>query len=76
MPLQSQYKGYALRVIVAESFKEGLSILIPPEKLRKVFHDIVDANFLQMANLEKQIVKLAKARDLLLPKLMNGEVAV
>ena len=31
MPLQSQYKGYALRVIVAESFKEGFALLIKRE---------------------------------------------
>ncbi len=31
MPLQSQYKGYALRVIVAESVKEGFALLIKRE---------------------------------------------
>lgn len=53
-----------------------LSLLNPPRTLRKLFHETVEASFLQIANLEKQIEKLAKARDLLLPKLMNGEVAV
>ena len=31
MPLQSQYKGYALRVIVAESVKEGFDLLMKRE---------------------------------------------
>lgn len=31
MPLQSQYKGYALRVIVAEIFKEGFDLLMKRE---------------------------------------------
>ncbi|MGF1614693.1 MAG: restriction endonuclease subunit S [Gammaproteobacteria bacterium] len=53
-----------------------VSLLNPPSTLRKLFHETVEASFLQIANLEKQIEKLAKARDLLLPKLMNGEVAV
>ncbi len=48
----------------------------PPKTLRKHFHETVESSFLQIENLEKQIVKLARARDLLLPKLMNGEVAV
>jgi len=53
-----------------------LGLLNPPRTLRKLFHETVEANFLQIANLEKQIEKLAKARDFLLPKLMNGEVVV
>ena len=31
MPLQSQYKGYTLRVIVAESVKEGFDLLMKRE---------------------------------------------
>ncbi|WP_419653701.1 hypothetical protein [Thiolapillus sp.] len=31
---------------------------------------------LQISNLQRTTEKLAKARDLLLPKLMNGEVVV
>jgi type I restriction enzyme, S subunit len=53
-----------------------LVLLYPPRGLRILFHETVEANFQQIANLEKQIERLAKARDLLLPKLMNGEVAV
>ncbi|NLN59754.1 MAG: restriction endonuclease subunit S [Deltaproteobacteria bacterium] len=53
-----------------------LSILYPPQILRNLFHGTVEPIFLQIANHEKQIDNLAKARDLLLPKLMNGEVEV
>ena len=53
-----------------------LILVLPPGNLRKLFHESVDASFLQIANLEKQNRKLAEARDFLLPRLMNGQVAV
>lgn len=53
-----------------------LYLLLPPKALRNLFHETVEPNFLQIANLKKQREKLAQARDLLLPKLMNGEVPV
>ncbi len=53
-----------------------LSLVFPPANLRNLFHEGVDASFRQIATLEKQNQKLAQARDLLLPRLMNGEVAV
>ena len=53
-----------------------LGLLLPSRNLRDLFKETVEVCFLQIANLEKQTEKLAKARDLLLPKLMNGEVAV
>ena len=53
-----------------------LGLLLPPRNLRDLFKETVEVCFLQIANLEKQTEKLAKARDLLLPKLMNGEMVV
>ena len=55
---------------------ERLSVVFAPANLRELFHERVDASFGQIAILEKQIEKLAEARDLLLPRLMNGEIAV
>ena len=55
---------------------ERLSLVLPPANLRKPFNESVDASFRQIANLERQNQKLAEARDLLLPRLMNGEIAV
>ena len=55
---------------------ERLSLVFAPANLRELFHENVDASFGQIAILEKQIEKLAQARDLLLPRLMNGEIAV
>ena len=53
-----------------------LGLLLPPRNLLDLFKETVEVCFLQIANLEKQTEKLAKARDLLLPKLMNGEMVV
>ena len=55
---------------------ERLSVVFAPANLRKLFHGNVDTSFRQIANLEKQAEALAQARDLLLPRLMSGEIAV
>ena len=55
---------------------ERLSLVFAPANLRELFHKSVDASFRQIANLEKQMEELAKARDLLLPRLMSRKIAV
>lgn len=49
---------------------------VPPSTLQSHFKDFVEPIFKQKAFLEKSNFSLAKARDLLLPKLMSGEIAV
>jgi len=44
--------------------------------LTDLFKQSIDPMFDQIANLSKQIEQLAKARDLLLPRLMSGAIAV
>ena len=53
-----------------------LSLVFPPGHLRELFRESVDTSFRQIANLRQQIEALADARDLLLPRLMSGEIAV
>ena len=53
-----------------------ISMLIPPANLLDMFQDSAEPMFNQIFNLKAVCDRLAKARDLLLPKLMNGEVAV
>ena len=55
---------------------QGLGILVPPSNVRRLFHEKVDASFRQIAVLERQNRALEQARDLLLPRLMSGEIAV
>jgi len=54
----------------------SLPILIPPALLQRQFRDVVEPQNMQRNNLFRQNQKLRAARDILLPKLMNGEIAV
>lgn len=53
-----------------------LTVICPPENFVKLFEQEASKNFLFISNLIKQNKFLAKARDLILPRLMNGEVWV
>ena len=49
---------------------------LPRKVIRERFDDVVSPLFQQIATLVRQIGQLAKGRNLLLPKLMSGEIAV
>ncbi|SNC74645.1 type I restriction enzyme, S subunit [Marinobacter sp. es.048] len=68
--------GGATMPNVNKSKFSSMEVLLPPESLLDSFHDLVTQQFLQMETLIKMNSKLTQARDILLPKLMNGEVAV
>ena len=51
-------------------------IAVPPPRLLDALRDVVDPIVVQLKTLALQNQKLRAARDLLLPKLMNGEIAV
>ena len=55
---------------------EGQTLLVPPAVLLQEFEDQANAIDLQISCLDSQNNKLAEARDLLLPRLMNGEITV
>lgn len=55
---------------------EELKIPVPPMKLLRDFDKIVDPLWKQIGCLKKQNTKLREARDILLPKLMNGQIEV
>lgn len=57
-------------------FAYSREIVLPPENLRNEFEEEVTPIFQQSHTLEKYNQQLSKARDLLLPKLMSGEIAV
>lgn len=67
--------GSSYPAIRPEDF-ERAEILLPAQSVLKIFHEKMEPAFRMIQILEKEINALAKARDLLLPKLMNGEVAV
>jgi len=75
-----QLLSYAQKGSTREALtKEMLSnfeITLPSPELVTHFGEIAECNFLQRETLALQNQKLRAARDLLLPKLMSGEIAV
>ena len=55
---------------------ENWEAVVPPTALRGLFSEQFSAILQQVDNLELQNARCAEARDLLLPRLMNGEIAV
>ena len=53
-----------------------LNVLIPRDDIVEEFLESVSAKFGQMGALNRHNIRLVQARDLLLPRLMSGEVAV
>ena len=53
-----------------------VKLLIPPANIQKLFHEIVEPMLDQKEILQIQNQKLWQARDILLGKLMNGEMKV
>ena len=51
-------------------------ILVPPPSIQRVFHESVEPLMDQREVLQLQNQQLRAARDLLLPRLMSGEIAV
>jgi type I restriction enzyme, S subunit len=51
-------------------------LLIPPDSLLSTFSEFIDNAVMQLKTLAFQNKKLQQARDLLLPRLMNGEIPV
>jgi len=54
----------------------GVPVLVPPTILQRVFREHVSPLHQQWDVLERQTYQLRAARDLLLPRLMSGEIAV
>jgi type I restriction enzyme S subunit len=67
--------GAVFDAIVVETFKL-IPFVVPGEKMIRLFTETVAPMFRQVANLIEQNEKLRSARDLLLPRLMSGKIAV
>lgn len=68
--------GSSGRQRVQPNFFANYKIPLPPQHLLSKFHDITEPCFKQIGILEYENRKLKEARDLLLPKLMNGEIQI
>lgn len=70
------YNGGAAVPTLNRNDVHSIETFAPPEKLLESFSDYLKPIFRQIDGLSNQNSSLIKARDLLLPKLMSGEVAV
>ena len=72
---RSRAVGAVFDAIIRDTFKL-IPFVVPDEKLIAMFTEYASQILNQIDNLSTQIRKLAHARDLLLPRLMNGDIAV
>ena len=67
--------GTTYKEINKSTFRE-MDIIVPNRPLLEEFNEFAYDTLRQVRLLKKQEAKLQAARDLLLPKLMSGEIAV
>ncbi len=75
-PLLDGMGGGATMANVNKSKFSSIKIVIPPRTLLEQFNGVAIPIFDQIEKLSILNNRLAKSRDLLLPRLMNGEIAV
>lgn len=59
---------------VNKSKFEGIEVIVPPEDVIKGFSSITASSFDLILNLQKRNKNLKKQRDMLLPKLISGQI--
>ncbi|MGA2966667.1 MAG: restriction endonuclease subunit S [Terriglobales bacterium] len=73
--LRSQAGGAVFDAIIRNTFR-FIPLIVPSDEAVTRFTEIIQAYLKSMVNLQSQIRCLQSARDLLLPRLMSGEVEV
>ncbi|KAF5409929.1 MAG: restriction endonuclease subunit S [Euryarchaeota archaeon] len=68
--------GGAIFAAITKKDLHGVELMQAPDRIADMFMEHVRPIDLQIENLQQIIDDLTQARDLLLPRLMNGEVAV
>ena len=53
-----------------------IDLIVPPENILKEYNDLIFPLIQQMVTIKTEISRLIKLRDILLPKLMSGEIDV
>lgn len=71
--LRQQAVGAVFDAIVVDTFKR-IPMLVPPPAIVRLFDEAIGPVFEQVENLTLQNQKLRTARDLLLPRLMSGDL--
>jgi type I restriction enzyme S subunit len=59
---------------VNKSKFEGIEVIVPPEEIIQAFHLATSSSFDLILNLQKRNKNLKQQRDMLLPKLISGQI--
>ena len=73
--IRSNAKGTTYPEISKGRFR-SMDILVPRHALSRRFSELAYDNIREIRSLKRSIHRLIQARDLLLPRLMSGEVSV
>jgi type I restriction enzyme, S subunit len=73
--IRSYAGGSTYKEISKGRFRQ-MAMMVPSKPVAQEFDDLAYRVLKQVRVLKKQQLKLMEARDLLLPRLMNGEIAV
>jgi type I restriction enzyme, S subunit len=73
--LTNNATGSAYPAVNAKDFNNA-NVLLPDAEILKIFHRISDQLYILKQNLQKKNSVLQRTRDLLLPKLISGEIDV
>jgi type I restriction enzyme S subunit len=71
--LKTNTGGATFDTIVVDTFRR-MQVLVPPRAVIAYFTAQVDAMFEEVATLQRQIQNLRSTRDLLLPRLLSGQI--
>ena len=71
-----KFNGGASVPTLDRNVAHAADVIRPSQQFLNTFDEAVQSNFALIDNLQSQIHQLTKARDLLLPKLMNGTLTV
>jgi type I restriction enzyme, S subunit len=72
----ANHASWAAVLFLSAKVLSQIRFLVPPPTVQQHFSDVAAPAFQQIAILQRQNREAAKTRDLLLPRLMNGEIAV
>ncbi len=81
---EENFRGNAIKSMIGSSGRQRVQpscfdkyiVPVAPKFIQEQFDEVVEITFEQISLLVKQANQLEKARDLLLPKLMSGDIAV
>ncbi|RZB36130.1 MAG: hypothetical protein SRB2_02481 [Desulfobacteraceae bacterium Eth-SRB2] len=75
-PLLEGMSGGATMANVNKSKFSSIKVVVPSELMISQFNSFVATQIDQIEQLARMNLQLTQARDLLLPRLMNGEVTI